>query len=169
MMGCQRSKFNKLICVSQEEAWLKEMGLVRESECNQGRNSESFSDNSKALNIGLINVKKDAETENSYSGWTSSIHWTDYLEILLVVFVVIVAIKMLVVWMRKKNMKKKVEKMEDLKNVLSQQQPQTIPQPPPVSQGFPMVVSQCPVMGEDSKVSVAPTTQIICFNKLLHD
>ena len=119
--------------MNQEEAWLKVMGLVRESECNQCKNSESFSDNSKALNIGLINVKEDAETENTYSGWTSSIHWTDYLEILLVVFVVIVAIKMLVVWMRKKNMKKKVEKMEDLKNVLSQQQPQTIPQPPPVS------------------------------------
>ena len=168
MMGCQCSKFNKLICVSQKEAWLKDMGLVRETECNQCKsgNAENFSDNSKSFNIGLVNMKEDAETTTSYSGWTSSIHWTDGLEIQLVVIVAMVAIKKLVSWMRQKKMQKKMTKMEDLKKVLSQQQSQTLPQPQ--NQAFPIVMSQCPVMNED-RIATAPTSQIIRYNKALYD
>ena len=108
MMGCQRSKFNKLICVSQEEAWLKEVGLMRITECNQCKsgNAETFSDNSNLYNIGLVNLKEDAETTTSYSGGASSIHWSDGLELLLVLIVTMVAIKKLGSWMRKKKMKK---------------------------------------------------------------
>ena len=171
MMGCQRSKFNKNICRNKEEDWLKEVGLMRIEECNQckGGNAETFKDNSNLYNIGLVNLKEDTETTTSYSGWASSIHWTDGLELLLIVIVIMVAIKKLVTWMRKKKLQKKMTKMEDLKKVLSQQQPQTLPQPQPQNQTLPMSQCSFPLPTNKDRIATAPTTQIIRYNKVLYN
>ena len=123
-----------------------------------------------------MNIKRDSESETSYSGWTQSIHWTDMIEVAIAVLFILVIARKVVTWVRNKNIKKKHEKMEDLRTVLSQQ-PQQIPQSTSVPQGFPLVIGQCPRggnnMGENDRVSITPSIsnhgQVVQFNKSLYE
>ena len=89
-MGCTRSKLFPELCQSQETPELIQSYYSQ----NKGENKlEKFQDSSDNVNIGLINYKSDEESFTSNMG--EEFHYTDILEIAILIIMILFIIRFL--------------------------------------------------------------------------
>merc|ERR1711954_109954 len=123
-MGCVRSKLDPNICQRDEthsthiqyikthglDSYYKELGVEKEEQRN------SFEDNSKNLNLGLINIeeKNESDVENINVGFSTK----EWLEIGVILIIVLGILRVIYRYCSKKKKKSQSKKKEVLKEVI---------------------------------------------------
>ena len=125
-MGCVRSKLDPNICQRDEthsthiqyikthglDSYYKELGVEKEEQRN------SFDDNSKNFNLGLINIeeKNESDVENINEG----ISTREWLEIGVIIIIVLGILRVIYRYCRKKKKKSEKKSQNKKKKVLKE-------------------------------------------------
>ena len=84
-MGCTQLKLNPKICLSEEAAWNKSV----QKHCATGSSSSGFQEQNSRSTYSLINVESDNKENIQGDSQCGGIHWTDSLEIVVIILVVL--------------------------------------------------------------------------------
>ena len=122
------------------------MGLMLKEDCKC--DSESFKDKSSSVNFGFVNMKSDLEKEMTYNSWGKTVHWTDFIEVILVILAFLVILRKIVGCLRSKVKQNKSKKIEALKTIFDSQQTQRVNQQPLASPSLPTMM----VMGNPREI-----------------
>ena len=136
-MGCTKSKIDPKICERDEThsmhvAYIKKHGLEKYYQTmgiEQEEKHNSYEDNSKNLNLGLINIeeKSESDVENINIG-LSTREWVEIAVLLIIVIGILRVIYKFCIKRRKKSQKKsQIKKKKELKELKEVMQSVTAP------------------------------------------
>ena len=93
-MGCTGSKLNPKICLSEEAAWIKSV----QKYCAPGSSSSGFQEHDSRNTFGFIDVESDTKENVEGGAQCGNVHWTDSLEILVIILVGLFLVRLLYFW-----------------------------------------------------------------------
>ena len=173
-MGCIVSHLDKEVCLKNEtpemhQRYIDKNGLSKYYKVmgmNAPEKDTEMEDNSKNLNIGLINMEEKNSTIYEFYG----IRWSDLLEICLGIIVILYITKLVFKYIKKKRRIAKINKNIKLKELVQEASaPQGLP-PPAYSQPQSRPLSKSPIqfaiqaMHENNSRAVVPI-----FSNALYD
>ena len=125
-MGSTRSSLNPSIHKTEEAAWIKSVKKF----CANGRSSSGFQEHNSKSIYGLINV--ESHTKENFQGDSKcgGIHWTDSLEIVVIILVVLFLHGLVYVWYVRKQHRARQSNMLAMSNMMMTGAPSLLPQPP---------------------------------------